>query len=72
MDAKPEARTEGGVLNHTQHQALDRAAHLVPIVHYHAVKHNGDYRPYNSVDDLKLFYIAVFLVVLVAVKQCLL
>lgn len=62
MDAKPEARTEGGVNDAAEHKALDRASHLIPIVHYHDVQYDGGYCPNNSVDDFKIFHIHIVLV----------
>ena len=63
MDAEPEAHAEGGVEDAAEHKTLDRAAHLIPIVHYHYVQYDCDDRPNNSVDDFKSFHIHVVLVV---------
>ena len=52
MDAKPEAGAEGSELYRREHKALDAAPHLVPVVHDHAVEHDGDDRPYCVVDCL--------------------
>ena len=58
-DAAAQAHAEGGVEDAAEHKALDLAPHLIPIVHYHDVQYNGDYRPYNSVNDFKSFHIHV-------------
>ena len=65
MDAEPEAHAEGGVEDAAEHKTLDRAAHLIPIVHYHYVQYDCDDRPNNSVDDFKSFHIHVVLVVFI-------
>ena len=65
MDAEPEAQAEGGVEDAAENKTLDRAAHLIPIVHYHYVQYDCDDRPNNSVDDFKSFHIHVVLVVFI-------
>ena len=59
MDAEQEAHAEGSVEDASEHKTLDRAAHLIPIVHYHYVQYDCDDRPNNSVDDFKSFHIHV-------------
>lgn len=56
MHAAPEAKAEDGVLNNTQNNALELAAHLLPVVPYHAIQHDSNDCPNDCVDDFCLFH----------------